>query len=307
MNPSFWCRIAPLGLALTAYAPAVAPWPGSATLAAPAAVLDAPFEVGNLSLHIYCVGAGVPAVILESGLGDDGAVWGDVQPEVARFTRVCAYDRAGTGSSSAAPRHHSSRQTVSELHTLLGLAGVDGPYVLVGHSLGGLNVRLFASEHPSEVAGMVLVDATTEEQDARSWSLMPEDAMRDFKGFLAEHPEGVDFETFRADMADVRTSKRSLGDLPLVVLTHGKEGPPPPGAPPDLGPRLARAWTEMQAELPNLSTNSVQIVAQHAGHYIHREAPRLVVVAVREVVRASREHARIDAKTLTALAREGSP
>ncbi len=298
-----WCQVVPC-LALAACGSASAPPIAPAT---PAPVIDAPFNVDNLSLHIHCVGDGAPVVILESGLGDDGAVWSDVQPDVARLTRVCAYDRAGTGSSSAAPRPHSSRQMVSELHTLLGLAGVKGPYVLVGHSLGGLNVRLFASEHPSEVAGMVLVDATTEEQDARSWSLMPEDAMRDFRAFLAEHPEGLDDETFRASMADVRNSKRSLGDMPLIVLTHGKEGPSPPGAPPGLGDRLARAWKEMQSELPRLSTNSAQITVENAGHYIHKDAPRLVVAAVQEVVRSARKHASIDAKPLSALAHDGSP
>lgn len=308
MTMSGWWRMAPL-LALTACG--ASGGPSRAVVApsgSPAAVTDGKLEVGGgLSLHIRCVGEGTPVVVLDSGLGDDASVWADVQPEMARFTRVCAYDRAGTGSSSPAPRPHSGRQMVAELHSLLELAGVQGPYVLVGHSLGGLNVRLFASEHLPEVAGMVLVDAATEEQDTRCWGFIPEEAMRGFKAMLAEHPEGLDYEHFVGTMADVHHSKRTFGDVPLVVLTHGVDGPAPPGASAEVVARIEQAWRETQAELPSLSTNSVQITAKNAGHYIHRDAPQLVITAVREVVKAAREHGRVDAKPLSALADEGSP
>jgi len=311
---SFWCRIG-LPITLTACQGASVPPPTAAATpatpatraATPAAVTDELVDVGGLSLHIRCVGDATPVVVLDAGLGDDGGVWSQVQPELGRFARACAYDRAGTGSSSAAPRPHTSRQMVRELHTLLGRAGIAGPYVLVGHSLGGLNVRFYASEHQGEVVGMVLIDATTEEQDARFWSLIPEEAMRGFRTSLTDHPEGLDFDAFRASMAEVRDSKRSLGDMPLVVLTHGREGPPPPGVSAGLSAQMARVWREMQSELPRLSSNSVHVTAENSGHYIHRDAPRLVVAAVQEVVRAVRTRARVDKSTMSALAHEGSP
>jgi len=246
-------------------------------------------------------------VVLESGLGNDGQIWSQVQPEVGSFTRACAYDRAGLGKSSAAPRPHTSREMAGELHALLGKAGIAAPYVLVGHSLGGLNARLFASEHPEEVAGMVLVDSATEEQDARLWSLIPEEAMREFRASLAEHPEGIDLDAFRASMADVHRSSRSLGDIPLVVLTHGKEQPAPPGGPPDLGARLERLWQEVQSELPRLSTNSAHFIARSSGHHIQKDAPRLTIAAIREVVRAARAHAKIDGSAMEALTGEEAP
>src|SRR5215207_7597931 len=117
-------------------------------------------DVGTHSLHINCIGQGSPTVILESGLGTMSADWANVQPEVANTTRVCAYDRAGTGWSEPGPEPRDSQQIARELHTLLGNAGIDDPYVLVGQSFGGLYVRMYASRYPKEVEGMVLVDAS---------------------------------------------------------------------------------------------------------------------------------------------------
>ena len=116
--------------------------------------------VGGHRLHIDCVGQGSPTVILESGLGTMSVDWANVQPEVAKTTRVCAYDRAGTGWSEPGPEPRDPQQIARELHTLLGNAGIDGPYVLVGQSFGGLYVRMYAAQYPKEVEGMVLVDAS---------------------------------------------------------------------------------------------------------------------------------------------------
>ena len=116
-------------------------------------------DVGGYQLHINCIGEGSPTVVMDYGLGGLSLVWSLVQPEVAKFTRVCTYDRAGYAWSASSPKTRTSQQMVKELHTLLNHAQIEGPYVLVGHSLGGLNVRLFASQYPEEVVGMVLVDA----------------------------------------------------------------------------------------------------------------------------------------------------
>jgi hypothetical protein len=140
-------------------------------------------DVGGYRLHINCVGtagAGSPTVVLDAGLSRTSLDWSLVQPEIGQTTRVCAYDRAGMGWSDPAPQDKARTpgQIARELHTLLSNAGIAGPYVLVGHSLAGKNVRMFALQHPDEVAGMVLVDARGEYVDEHS-SPADEQAFRD--------------------------------------------------------------------------------------------------------------------------------
>jgi pimeloyl-ACP methyl ester carboxylesterase len=117
-------------------------------------------DVGGYSLHISCQGNGTPTVILDALFPGTVSNWAWVQPEITKTTRVCAYDRAGLGWSDSGPMPRDAVQQAAELHTLLANAGVTGPYVLVGHSLGGLSVRMFADRYPDEVAGMVLVEAS---------------------------------------------------------------------------------------------------------------------------------------------------
>src|SRR5690242_6994791 len=125
-------------------------------------------DVGGYRLHIQCVGTGSPTVVLDAGLGGSSLDWNLVQPQLGSSTRVCAYDRAGMGWSDPGPQPRTPRQIADELHTLLTNAGIAGPYVLVGHSLAGKNLRLFAQQHPDQVAGMVLVDARSEYVDANT-------------------------------------------------------------------------------------------------------------------------------------------
>src|SRR5690349_6601006 len=142
-----------LGLISQAIASAI----DAARYAAPGKLVD----VGGYQLHVNCTGTGSPTVILDAGLGGTTLDWSKVQPAVTRFTRVCSYDRAGYGWSETAPSTpRTSQQIVTELHALLTHAKINGPYVLVGHSFGGLNMRLYAYRYPAEVAGMVLLDAT---------------------------------------------------------------------------------------------------------------------------------------------------
>ena len=121
-------------------------------------------DVGGFSLHIYCMGEGSPTVIVDAGNGDFSVGWSGVQPEVAKFARICTYDRAGYGWSDPSPKPRTAKVMAEELHTLLVNAGVQPPYVLVAHSLGGHNVRIFADLYPDEVTGMVLVDSGHEDQ-----------------------------------------------------------------------------------------------------------------------------------------------
>lgn len=124
-------------------------------------------DVGGHRLHLWCQGEGNPTVVLEAGLSSPALSWALVQPKVAAFTRVCSYDRAGYGWSDVGPKPRSAEQISQELHQLLLNAGVPGPYVLVGHSLGGLYVRVFAHRYPEDAAGLVLVDTGHEDQRHR--------------------------------------------------------------------------------------------------------------------------------------------
>lgn len=117
-------------------------------------------DVGGFELHVYCTGQGSPTVILDALFPGTVSNWAWVQPELAKSTRVCAYDRAGLGWSDSGPEPRDALRHAQELHALLQNADIDGPYVLVGHSLGGLFSRMFADQYPNEVAGMALVEAT---------------------------------------------------------------------------------------------------------------------------------------------------
>jgi len=124
-------------------------------------------DIGGRSLNLYCSGDGSPTVILESGKGSPGYSWVFVQREIAQFTRACWYDRAGYGWSDSGPYPRNSVETARDLHELLRRATIQPPYVLVGHSLGGFHVRVYSGLYPGDLAGMVLVDSSHEDEGSR--------------------------------------------------------------------------------------------------------------------------------------------
>ncbi len=144
----------------------VARWMTAASITAPGRLID----VGGHRLHLHCQGritADQPTIVLEAGLGESSLTWAGIHPALAAQYRVCAYDRAGAGWSDPVARAPGAEATVADLHTLLHTAGESGPYVLVGHSLGGVYARLFAVRYPGEVAGLILLDPAHEEMVSR--------------------------------------------------------------------------------------------------------------------------------------------
>jgi pimeloyl-ACP methyl ester carboxylesterase len=255
---------------------------------------------GGMSLHLHCVGRGTPTVVIDNGHGADGGSWGVVLDDFGRITRTCVYDRPGIGfSSGPAPRHHSFRQMAHELQALLERAAIPGPYVLVAHSMGGINVRLFQAEHPDQVVGMVLVDVETE---AASTTMGNPEMMR---ALMRDDVEGVDYDTMLPSFEDFRASVRPLGDMPLVVLSARGKEPIPPVFKPEEEEAAFRQNFAGQEMVAHLSTNSARAIADHSGHFIQIDAPRLVVASLKQVVEAVRTHGRVDAKPLEPFSHEG--
>jgi pimeloyl-ACP methyl ester carboxylesterase len=275
------------------------------------------FDVGGFKMHMYCAGEGSPTVILESGLGDTYVSWRKVQPQIAKFTRVCSYDRAGIGYSDSSSQPRTSKVMAAELHALLHAAGVAPPYILIGHSMGGYNVRLYASLYRSEVAGMVLVDASHPDQDNRfppelknmegSWlreaefmeyttplgvprliGLCDEDpAQRAAECNFHSAREGVAELKGFAESAAQTAATGSLDDMPLAVLSHDPDKPSA-DLPADLAKPTNAAWEKMQEELAHLSTRGTQVIAKNSSHYIQLDRPDVVIDAVRGVVEQAR-------------------
>ncbi|SFM20146.1 alpha/beta fold hydrolase [Rugamonas rubra] len=125
-------------------------------------------DIGGRKINLYCSGAGATTVIFDGPSGDGGWAWFKVQPEVAKHARSCIYDRAGFGFSDPAPRPNTSGNAVEDLHKALSVAGIKPPYLLVGNSLGGSNVQVFAYRYPEEVKGLVLVEPQSEDETMRT-------------------------------------------------------------------------------------------------------------------------------------------
>lgn len=243
-------------------------------------------DVGGYRLYIKCLGNGSPTVILEAGLASPSSDWDKVMPEVARFTRVCGYDRAGAGKSDPAPKPRTGQQVVDTLHTLLTKTGEAGPYVLVGHSFGGIYAVLYASQYPKDIVGMVLVDSSHEDQIARFEAIMTPEQLQQSRARRAQNAEGVDTNVIRAQVREVRWRS----DIPLRVLMHGRVTPDmnPPGWSSEQAAKRSQAWREMQMDFASRSPNGKLLVAEQSGHYIQNDQPELVVDAIREVVAAAK-------------------
>ncbi|MGD0142682.1 MAG: alpha/beta hydrolase [Rhizomicrobium sp.] len=279
-------------------------------------------------LNLYCIGAGSPSVILESGLGGDAYNWRAVQDDIAKQTRVCAYDRAGFGKSSPGPLPRDAKAEVADLEALLKAADLRGPYVLVGHSMGSYIVRLFADRHPDDVAGMVLVDPSVENQlpvieavspaiaegDKKSLARARHCGMPDLSADILNDCASPPPSSFPPDLATAWVAGHGAAsvqafsseaesffaaDTPEVAAERRSFGSMPlivltrgersTNIPADQAEAEWTAWNKMHDDLTKLSTVGVNRTVPGANHYIQLDKPDAVVDAVAEVVTKARE------------------
>jgi pimeloyl-ACP methyl ester carboxylesterase len=261
-------------------------------------------DAGGYRVHLYCTGAGSPAVII-AGAGFSFH-WSLVQTEVAKFTRVCTYDPAGTAWSDPGPGP-SCTNRVNEIHNLLtnrvADVAVKGPYILVGLSVGALVTRLYASLHPADVAGMVIVDhafididpgakpvpaiptdaadsppaliemtpiIVTAEDDP-GFGNLPEEVKKLHRWAASLNPALPSLETARECIAQVEAARSPRANMPLAVVSTGNESP---------------GYAPLQARLLAMSSNSQQFIAERSFHSIEMSQPDIVVKAIRYLVEA---------------------
>lgn len=272
-------------------------------------------DVGGYRLHLFCVGEGSPTVVIETGWGDWSATWSSwVQPEAAKTTRVCTYDRAGMGWSEPGPLPRTAEHMAEELHVLLQRAGIPGPYVLVGHSAGGLTMRVFADRYAADVAGLVLIDSMSPRQSTQAFPYPPPLAAAPASGLsistlpariglsrLLAGPLGLAaglaperanaYVAYSVTPRSVQTwldegqgmgesmaqagAVTSLGALPLIVLSRGLDPDPD--------------WQAMQTELLQLSSQSQQLIADQSAHNVQIDQPEAATAAIVTMVEALRE------------------
>jgi len=266
-------------------------------------------DIGNgRKLYLECRGAGAATVVLESGLRTRGDNWSradllphggePVMPEVGKFARVCTYDRPGTtlnpgevSRSDAAPMPRTALNVVRDLHMLLRAAKVPGPYVLVGHSFGGLFVRLYCAMYPEEVSGLVLVDSLAEQIkplfNAADWATflaLNSGPLPGFENYAAL--ETIDFDMSFQQMERELSNPNNPPPkkIPTVILVRGLPVKLPPGAPPKFGAVLETAWRKSEDQMALAVPHLQVVIAKKSGHYVQWDEPALVVQAIRKVV-----------------------
>ncbi len=265
-------------------------------------------DVGGHLLYIQCQGEslGLPVVVLDAGLGGASGDWRKVQPELAKTNRTCIYDRAGYGRSDSGPLPRTSGRIAAELRTLLMLAELPPPYLLVGHSFGGFNVRLFAGLFPEDTAGVVLVDSPHEAQadalfeqrilrflDPEGWLRsfwspdliysLPEEsaAIAEMLGMQAKTWFTIVNEAAAFDASGQELQSTPIpADIPLGVLMHGRRIFPEG----TIGDGLEQDWLRANQELVQAQRQGHFAIASESGHLIHADQPELIVEMIKKVL-----------------------
>ena len=268
------------------------------------------FVVDGHAMRIDCSGSGSPVIVLDAGLGNDGLIWGGVQPVLAKTTRVCSYDRAGFGWSDARPRPRDADHIATELHGLLAEAHVTGPVVLMGHSIAGIYMRDYATRYPENVAGLIFVDASTPLQNRNpafkahpnpppsSWFQVllrkakfaagiprlsgecseslpgfdPRAAKLEAEDQCHDRSAAVSAEAENFDRSGEETVHTGpYGSLPILIFSQD-----PVRTAKTQTMDVVMAWNQMQEDLKQLSTRSRRIIAKGSSHYVQGDRADLI-------------------------------
>ncbi len=280
-------------------------------------------DLGTHRLHYIDQGEGDVTLVMDAGLPGTCLDWSWVQDELANYARVITYDRAGYGWSELGPKPRTSLQEVNELRELLQKEKINKPYILVGHSYGGLNMLLYAYTYPDEVAGLVLIDSTHPDyheflpeefkdmenskltqlkigavlspfgiQRLLNISLSPYKLPKDLKdagramGFrnAAFNAAYNEFLVVEKSLEQVKKVK-DLGDIPLLIITKGLETPKIKGFTDEMMAEYENGLEELQKQFLSLSTNSRQVIAEDSGHFIHYDNPEMVIQEIRQMIK----------------------
>jgi pimeloyl-ACP methyl ester carboxylesterase len=287
------------------------------------------YTVDGGLMHIDCTGEGTPTVILESGIGDDWLIWQAVQPELSVVTRVCSYDRFGLGWSEPSSGVRDAVSIAAQLHTLLNIAKISGPLLLVGHSGGGLYIRAFAANYPENVVGMVFVDATSTNlyaaipeatetvsqrrdrhheaqwrafEEAIGWTRLTGECGPDvpppLKSFAdldaAEECRPIYEMSSLGEHDEMQRSAEEVAKLTccgrLPTLIISQD---PDRQQPGWGPQNMsenRIWGDLQEQMKSLSACSQRIIARSSGHHVMIDRPEVIVRNLRDLVQHQKKN-----------------
>ena len=206
-------------------------------------------------------------IVFESGYGWDLNNWNPIRDEVSKFANIFMYDRDGVGKSAKSNQPKHSIKIIENLRSMLQKRDIKTPYVLIGHSFGGLNVRLYASKYPEDVVGVILLDSVHEDQNKKMVSFFTKKIQEEYLGQFTVEASRSEFEE---SLEQVRGT--SLGNIPLIVMTGGTQL--------HYTTESMNVWMEFQKDLANLSSNSIHLIVKEAGHAIHIDHPQPVIKAI---------------------------
>lgn len=280
-------------------------------------------DAGDYRLHVQTVGDKPMTVILEAGSGESSLSWGDIPKELSDDATVVSYDRGGYGWSEAAMSERSGDNVIRELHHALQELNLPGPYLLVGHSLGGMYTRLFAQTYPDEVIGLVLVDARPEDDEMRTAPIYAEENFQSkppatvlsllkrsgmlrlfqdvlLEGLVDKEDRGLFINVtaspayFRAVEEEGKLSKvvedqirgQDLGDLPVRVIARGVAPDyEAAGISSEASKEIEQIWREGQEGMLSISRNAELIIAEQSGHIVMKDQPELIIQVVRDLLK----------------------
>ena len=216
--------------------------------------------------------SGQVTIIMDAGYGDDSTTWRQVADEVSAHANILLYDRAGLGKSRTSTNRRTSNEMIRELHQLIKQLDIAPPFILVGHSFGGVNMQLFASEYRDEVTGLVLVDTTPSDYRERFLPTMSREFQNAYsKQFVREG----NYDEFMESLHQVKQANLDLS-IPTTIISAGKKD--------FYSAENQRLWNVLQKEMTGISSNATFVIAEQSAHYIQRDEPHLIVEAIRKLI-----------------------